>query len=46
LSLSSCIDVRALIAKHTEGHQMGFLGVSPVNIQELNLDLDAVHPLR
>jgi len=38
-------DVNALIAKHTEGRQVGFLGESRVNVLELNLDLDVVHPL-
>jgi len=38
-------DVRQLIAAHTSGRQLGFLGEPRVNVLELNLDLDQSHPM-
>lgn len=37
-------DLRAIVARHTSGRDLGFLGEPRVNVLELNLDLDASHP--
>ncbi len=38
-------ELRALVAKHTLGRQLGVLGESRTNVLELNLELDTQHPL-
>jgi K+-transporting ATPase ATPase C chain len=38
-------EVRQLVAKHTLARQFGFLGEPRVRVLELNLDLNATHPL-
>ena len=37
--------VRRLVARHTLGRQLGFLGETRVNVLELNLDLNTIAPL-
>src|SRR5262249_33731986 len=38
-------DVRQIVREHTEGRDFGILGEPRVNVLELNLELDARHPL-
>jgi K+-transporting ATPase ATPase C chain len=41
----STADVEALVRAHTNGRGVGVLGDPAVNVLELNLDLDAHHPV-
>src|SRR6201997_3817577 len=36
-------ELRTIVAKHTRGRDLGFLGEPRVNVLELNLELDAAH---
>ncbi len=39
-------ELRKLVARHTEGRQFGILGEPRVNVLELNLELDRLHPMK
>jgi len=39
-------EVRAVIARHTDGRDFGFMGEPRVNVLETNLDLDKQYPKR
>lgn len=38
--------IRKLVAKHTQGRQLGIFGEARVNVLELNLDLDEAFPAK
>ena len=39
-------ELRSVVAAHTEGRQLGFLGEPRINVLELNLDLDSRKPMK
>jgi potassium-transporting ATPase KdpC subunit len=39
-------DLRAMVARHTLGRQLGVLGEPRVNVLELNMELDATHAVK
>lgn len=39
-------ELRKLVARHTEGRQFSILGEPRVNVLELNLELDRLHPMK
>ena len=40
------LQIRQLVAAHTEGRTFGLLGEARVNVLELNLELDAQYPVK